>query len=99
MRRIALTLLLGTCCLSQAAVAEKTDLRLGFVKLTDMAPLAVALEQGFFEDEGLFVSVEAQANWKVLQDRVTDGQLDAAHMLAGQVVAASAGLGLSLIHI
>ena len=93
MRRIALTLLLGTCCLSQAAVAEKTDLRLGFVKLTDMAPLAVALEQGFFEDEGLFVSVEAQANWKVLQDRVTDGQLDAAHMLAGQVVAASAGLG------
>ncbi|WP_127025540.1 CmpA/NrtA family ABC transporter substrate-binding protein [Rheinheimera mangrovi] len=95
MRRIALTLLLGACCLSQAeaAVAEKTDLRLGFVKLTDMAPLAVALEQGFFEDEGLFVSVEAQANWKVLQDRVTDGQLDAAHMLAGQVVAASAGLG------
>ena len=95
MRRIALTLLLGACCLSQAeaAVAEKTDLRLGFVKLTDMAPLAVALEQGFFEDEGLFVSVEAQANWKVLQDRVTDDQLDAAHMLAGQVVAASAGLG------
>lgn len=95
MRRIALTLLLSGFCLSQAeaAVAEKTDLRLGFVKLTDMAPLAVALEQGFFEDEGLFVSVEAQANWKVLQDRVTDGQLDAAHMLAGQVVAASAGLG------
>jgi nitrate/nitrite transport system substrate-binding protein len=95
MRLLAVTLLLGVCCLSQAeaAPAEKTDLRLGFVKLTDMAPLAVALEQGFFEDEGLFVSVEAQANWKVLQDRVTDGQLDAAHMLAGQVVAASAGLG------
>ncbi|MBU1621622.1 MAG: ABC transporter substrate-binding protein [Gammaproteobacteria bacterium] len=95
MRLLTLTLLLGCCCLSQAeaAQAEKTDLRLGFVKLTDMAPLAVALEQGYFEDEGLFVSVEAQANWKVLQDRVTDGQLDAAHMLAGQVVAASAGLG------
>lgn len=95
MRLLTLTLLLGSCCLSQAeaAQAEKTDLRLGFVKLTDMAPLAVALEQGYFEDEGLFVSVEAQANWKVLQDRVTDGQLDAAHMLAGQVVAASAGLG------
>jgi len=95
MRLLAVTLLFGFCYLSQAeaAPAEKTDLRLGFVKLTDMAPLAVALEQGFFEDEGLFVSVEAQANWKVLQDRVTDGQLDAAHMLAGQVVAASAGLG------
>ena len=32
---------------------EKTDLKFGFIKLTDMAPLAVAYEKGFFEDEGL----------------------------------------------
>src|SRR5690606_1440557 len=63
---------------------EKEDLRLGFIKLTDMAPLAVAYELGYFEDEGLYVSVEAQANWKVLLDGVIDGQLDGAHMLAGQ---------------
>lgn len=45
---------------------EIEDLKFGFIKLTDMAPLAVAYEQGFFEDEGLYVTLEAQANWKVL---------------------------------
>ena len=36
---------------------EKPQLKFGFIKLTDMAPLAIAKEKGFFEDEGLFVSV------------------------------------------
>ncbi|MBU1311430.1 MAG: ABC transporter substrate-binding protein [Gammaproteobacteria bacterium] len=75
------------------AAPEKPDLKLGFIKLTDMAPLAVALERGYFEDEGLYVQLEAQANWKVLLDRVIDGQLDGAHMLAGQALAATIGIG------
>ena len=73
--------------------AEKPDLKLGFIKLTDMAPLAIAWEQGFFMDEGLFVELEAQANWKVLLDRVITGELDGAHMLAGQPLGASIGYG------
>ncbi|MCB1802378.1 MAG: ABC transporter substrate-binding protein, partial [Gammaproteobacteria bacterium] len=32
---------------------EKEDLKFGFIKLTDMAPLAIAYEKGYFEDEGL----------------------------------------------
>ena len=72
---------------------EKEDLKFGFIKLTDMAPLAIAYEKHFFEDEGLFVTLEAQANWKVLLDRVIDGQLDGAHMLAGQPLAATIGFG------
>ncbi|BFM08064.1 CmpA/NrtA family ABC transporter substrate-binding protein [Halioxenophilus aromaticivorans] len=72
---------------------EKEDLKFGFIKLTDMAPLAVAYENGYFEDEGLFVTLEAQANWKVLLDRVIDGQLDGAHMLAGQPLGATIGFG------
>jgi nitrate/nitrite transport system substrate-binding protein len=58
-----------------------------------MAPLAIAYENRYFEDEGLYVSVEAQANWKVLLDGVIDGQLDGAHMLAGQPLAATMGYG------
>ena len=73
--------------------AEKPDLKLGFIKLTDMAPLAVAWEQGFFLDEGLFVELEAQANWKVLLDGVVTGTLDGAHMLAGQPLGATIGYG------
>lgn len=72
---------------------EIEDLKFGFIKLTDMAPLAVAYEQGFFEDEGLYVTLEAQANWKVLLDRVIDGELDGAHMLAGQPLGATIGIG------
>ncbi len=72
---------------------EKEELKFGFIKLTDMAPLAVAYEKGYFEEEGLYVTLEAQANWKVLLDRVIDGQLDGAHMLAGQPLGATIGFG------
>lgn len=72
---------------------EKDVVKLGFIKLTDMAPLAIAQEKGFFEDEGLQVSLEAQANWKVNLDRVITGELDGAHMLAGQPIGATIGFG------
>src|SRR5262245_18748323 len=72
---------------------EKDQLRIGFIKLTDMAPLAIAYEKGFFEDEGLYVTLEPQANWKVILDRVITGELDGAHMLAGQPIGASVGIG------
>lgn len=72
---------------------EKDELKFGFIKLTDMAPLAIAYEKGYFEEEGLFVTLEPQANWKVLLDRVITGELDGAHMLAGQPLAATIGFG------
>lgn len=72
---------------------EKEQLKLGFIKLTDMAPLAIAYEKGFFEDEGLYVTLEPQANWKVILDRVITGELDGAHMLAGQPLGATIGFG------
>lgn len=72
---------------------EKPELTLGFIKLTDMAPLAIAKEKGFFEEEGLSVTLVAQSNWKVLLDGVVSGELDGAHMLAGQPIAASIGYG------
>jgi len=72
---------------------EVDELNFGFIKLTDMAPLAVAYELGYFEDEGLYVTLEPQANWKVLLDRVITGELDGAHMLAGQPIGATIGFG------
>ena len=79
--------------LAELGEAEKDELKFGFIKLTDMAPIAIAYENGYFEDEGLFVTIEAQANWKVLLDGVIDGTLDGAHMLAGQPLAATIGYG------
>jgi nitrate/nitrite transport system substrate-binding protein len=79
--------------LAETGPAEKTDLKFGFIKLTDMVPLAVAYENGYFDDEGLTVELEAQANWKVILDRVITGELDGAHMLAGQPIGATIGFG------
>jgi len=93
-----LSLLAGASALGLPALAretrpEKQALKFGFIKLTDCAPLVVAYEKKFFDDEGLFVTLEAQANWKVLLDRVIDGQLDGSHMLAGQPLGATIGVG------
>ncbi|MEA1888364.1 MAG: CmpA/NrtA family ABC transporter substrate-binding protein [Pseudomonadota bacterium] len=98
-RGLAVSGVLGvSTMLPQSAIAEtegleKEELKFGFIKLTDMAPLAIAYEKGFFEDEGLYVTLEPQANWKVLLDRVIDGELDGAHMLAGQPIGATIGFG------
>jgi nitrate/nitrite transport system substrate-binding protein len=91
----------GTCILAGmlavgaivAAEPEKPDLKFGFIKLTDCAPIIIAKELNYFEDEGLYVTVEAQSNWKILLDRVISGELDGAHMLAGQPIAATIGFG------
>ena len=69
------------------STTEKTALKIGFVKLTDMAPLAVAVEKGFFKDEGLSVQLEVQPNWKLLYTRVQKGELDGAQMLAAMPLA------------
>ena len=87
------TVLLAGAAHAETPGIEKDELTLGFIKLTDMAPLAIAKEKGFFEDEGLYVTLEAQSNWKVLLDRVIGGELDGAHMLAGQPLAATIGYG------
>ncbi|MEM9707229.1 MAG: CmpA/NrtA family ABC transporter substrate-binding protein [Pseudomonadota bacterium] len=90
---IAAAALFAAPAWAQMLDLEKDELTFGFIKLTDMAPLAVAYENGYFLDEGLFVTLEAQANWKVLLDGVIDGTLDGAHMLAGQPLAATIGFG------
>ncbi len=82
----------------QAAMLEKDELTLGFIKLTDCVALVIAKEKGFFEEEGLYVTLQAQANWKVLMDRVIDGQIDGAHMLAAAPLGHTAGL-LTKAHI
>ena len=72
---------------------EKDTLKFGFIKLTDCAPIVIAKEKGYFDDEGLSVAVEAQGNWKELLNRVINGDLDGAHMLAGQPIGATVGFG------
>lgn len=91
---------LATTCIASTTIihaeqldVEKDELKFGFIKLTDCAPIVIAKEKGYFEKEGLQVEVIAQPNWKQLLDNVITGELDGAHMLSGQPIAATIGFG------
>ncbi len=69
------------------------SIRLGFIPLLDAAPLIMALEAGFFAEEGLEVSLYRQPSWSSLRDRVGVGMLDGAQMLGPMALAINMGLG------
>ena len=69
---------------------DKT-LRVGFVALIDAAPLIVAKELGFFDEEGLSVQLERQIGWANVRDKLTYGHLDASHALLGMPLASRLG--------
>ncbi|MDP1631255.1 MAG: CmpA/NrtA family ABC transporter substrate-binding protein [Caulobacter sp.] len=66
-----------------------TALTLGFIPLTDCAPLLVARERGFFAAEGLNVTLSREASWATIRDKVIFGALDGAHMLGPMTIAAT----------
>ena len=72
---------------------EKKEVTLGFVPLTDSAPLIVAQELGFFYAQGLTVRLQKQNSWATLRDKLHTGVLDAAQMLAPMPIASTLGLG------
>jgi NitT/TauT family transport system ATP-binding protein/nitrate/nitrite transport system substrate-binding protein len=72
-------------------VSGLADLTLGFIPLTDCAPLVVAKSLGFFAEEGLEVTLSREASWATIRDKVAVGALDGAHMLAPMALAAGLG--------
>ena len=71
---------------------EKTQLTLGFIPLTDCAPLVVAKEGGFFAQQGLAVTLSREPSWANIRDKVLFGQLDGAQMLASMPLATTLGI-------
>ena len=68
-------------------------IRLGFVPLSDCAPLAVARETGIFERYGLNVVLSRELGWSSVRDKMFYGDLDAAQSIAG--IAFALGMGFS----
>ncbi len=68
-------------------------LRVGFVPLTDCAPLVMAHELGLFRKFGLNVVLSRELGWATIRDKVIHGELEAAHAVAGMPFAATLGLG------
>lgn len=69
-----------------ADAPEVTTAKLGFIALTDSAPLIIAKEKGFFDKYGMKdVEVLKQASWPVTRDNLETGSagggIDGAHIL------------------
>jgi nitrate/nitrite transport system substrate-binding protein len=62
---------------------EKTYLTLGFLQMTDAAPLIIAKEKGFFSRHGLTVGFSRQTSWEDLEEGLIEGRLDGAQVLYG----------------
>jgi len=72
---------------------EKSKVTIGFIALTDCASVVMAHELGLFKKYGLDVTLLKQPSWAAIRDRVTLGELDAAHMLYGLVYGVHLGIG------
>ncbi len=66
--------------------------RLGFVPLTDCAPLVIARERGFFRDEGIDVTLSREPSWANVRDKLAVGALDGAQLLAPMSLSTSLGI-------
>ena len=73
--------------------AKETKLRVGFVPLTDCAPLVMAQELGLYKKFGVNVELSRELGWATIRDKIIHCELDAAHALAAMPVAATLGLG------
>ncbi|MBW6398636.1 ABC transporter substrate-binding protein [Roseomonas sp. HJA6] len=73
--------------------APERPLRIGFVPLTDAAPLVIADALGLFARHGVPVVLSAEAGWAALRDKLAFGALDGAHLLGPLAIALAAGIG------
>ncbi|QLE58154.1 nitrate ABC transporter ATP-binding protein [Nostoc sp. TCL26-01] len=79
---------------ASAVATSKTVLEIGFMPLTDAAPLIVAQEKGFFAKYGLdHIVLNRANNWQEIAQGVVSGRLDAAQMVAGMPLALTLGVG------
>ncbi len=71
---------------------EQPDLRFGIIALTDCSPLVVAHEKGFFRKHGINSTISKGASWAAIRDSLSNGDIQATHMLLGMPLASTMGL-------
>src|SRR3954451_23457538 len=71
---------------------EVTDLRFGIIALTDNSPIVIAHEKGLFKKYGINSTVIKGASWAAIRDSLSNGDIQATHMLTGMPIASTMGL-------
>jgi nitrate/nitrite transport system substrate-binding protein len=93
----AAALLAGSRMLSARAAwasdaPETTDLKFGMIALTDCSPIVIAHEKGLFKKYGINSTVSKGASWAAIRDSLSNGDIQATHMLIGMPLASTMGL-------
>lgn len=93
LRLTALAVLLIMLTASTTGIKEKEVIRIGFIPLTDCAPIVMAKELGLFAKYGLNVEVTKEASWANVRDKLLTGELDGAHCLFSMPFSVYTGVG------
>jgi nitrate/nitrite transport system substrate-binding protein len=72
---------------------EKTEVKVGFIPLTDCASVVLAAVNGFDKKYGIKIIPSKEASWAAVRDKLVNGELDAAHVLYGLVYGVHLGVG------
>ena len=72
---------------------EFPNVNFGIIALTDCSPIVIAHEKGFFKKYGINSTVTKGASWAAIRDSLSNGDIQATHMLLGMPIASTMGLG------
>jgi len=72
---------------------EKTEVKIGFIPLTDCASVVIASVMGFDKKYGIKIVPSKEASWAGVRDKLVNGELDASHVLYGLIYGVQMGIG------
>ncbi|MDX1915453.1 MAG: CmpA/NrtA family ABC transporter substrate-binding protein [Methylophilus sp.] len=72
---------------------EIKEVKVGFIPLTDCAPIIVAAQMGFDKKYGIKIMPSKEASWAAIRDKTVNGELHAAHVLYGLIYGVQMGIG------
>ncbi|HWA09859.1 MAG TPA: CmpA/NrtA family ABC transporter substrate-binding protein [Opitutaceae bacterium] len=78
---------------ARSGPARPPSLRVGFIPLTDAAPLIAARELGIFARHAVRVELTREVGWATIREKIVYGELDAAHALAPMLWGTQLGIG------
>ena len=71
---------------------EVSAMKFGMIALTDCSPIVIAHEKGLFKKYGINSTVSKGASWAAIRDSLSNGDIQATHMLIGMPIASTMGL-------
>jgi nitrate/nitrite transport system substrate-binding protein len=72
---------------------EKKEVKIGFIPLTDCASVVMASVKGFDAKYGVKIVPTKEASWAAVRDKLTNGEIDFAHVLYGLMYGVHLGVG------